>query len=61
MSDTKKFATVTWTAEDIQTLRPDWTTERSEEFLEDNERRIQDRLTELGWEVIENLLTEDTE
>jgi hypothetical protein len=61
MSDTKKFATVTWTAEDIQTLRPDWTTERSEEFLEDNERRIQDRLTELGWEVIETLLGETEE
>lgn len=61
MSGTKNFATVTWTAEDVQTLRPSWTTEKSEEFLENNARRIQDRLIELGWEVIETLLGEDEE
>lgn len=61
MSGTKKLATVTWTAEDVQSLRPDWTTDKCEEFLEDNERRIQDRLIELGWEVIETLLGEDEE
>ena len=61
MSGTKKLATVTWTAEDVQSLRPDWTTDKCEEFLEDNERRIQDRLIEIGWEVIETLLGEDEE
>lgn len=55
MSD-RKYATVTWAAEDILTLRPDWNTEIAEEFLDANERRIQDRLVELGWEVIESLL-----
>jgi hypothetical protein len=61
VSGTKSFATVTWTAEDVQELRPAWNTEKCEEFLEDNARRIQDRLVQLGWEVIENLLTEDKE
>lgn len=51
-----KFATVSWCAEDIQTLRPDWTTEQAEEWLLTNQRYIRDRLVELGWEVIETLL-----
>jgi hypothetical protein len=61
VSDDQNFATVTWTAYDVQSLRPDWTTEKCEEFLEDNGHRIQDRLIELGWEVIETLLGEDAD
>lgn len=53
----KTFAKVEWTADDIKTLREDWTTEQAEEFLQNNQRRIQDRLVELGWEVIETLLS----
>jgi hypothetical protein len=52
----EKYATVTWTAEDVQTLRPNWTLEQCAEWLDSNERYIQDRLVELGWEVIESLL-----
>lgn len=54
--DDNKYATVTWTAEDVQTLRPNWTLEKCAEWLDGNERYIQDRLVELGWEVIESLL-----
>jgi hypothetical protein len=61
VSDNKNFATVTWTAYDVQSLRPSWTLEKAEEFLESNDRRIQDRLIELGWGVIEELITEDEE
>ena len=61
MSDYKNFATVNWTAYDVQSLKPDWDVEKCEEFLEGNARRIQDRMIELGWEVIETLLTEDKE
>ena len=56
MPKANQYAKVVWTAEDIQTLRPDWTLERCEEWLESNQRYIQDRLVELGWEVIETLL-----
>lgn len=52
----EKYATVTWTAEDVQTLRPNWTLEKCAEWLDSNERYVQDRLVELGWEVIESLL-----
>ena len=52
----RKYAQIAWTAEDVLTLRPDWTTEQAEDFLCDNESRIQDRTIEIGWEVLEDLL-----
>ena len=30
----EKYATVTWTAEDVQTLRPNWTLEKCAEWLD---------------------------
>ena len=45
-----------WRAEDVKQMKPEWTLKKCEEFLEDNEDRIQDRLTELGYEVIDSYL-----
>lgn len=50
------YAEVTWRAEDVSTIKPEWTMEKCEEWLQDHENRIQDRLTELGWEVLDSLL-----
>jgi hypothetical protein len=56
------YASVTWRAEDVHYLKPSWTLPRCEEWLEDNEDNIKDRLTELGYEVIGTLLSmEDDE
>lgn len=53
----KKFwATVEWSIDDILVLRPEWTREKAEEFLDLNEEYIQNRLVELGQEVIATLL-----
>lgn len=52
-----KYAKVEWTAEDVLTLRPDMSIEEAEEFLQTNQKYIQDRLVELGWDVIESLLS----
>jgi len=52
----KKFATVSWTVEDILTLRPDWSEDQAEEWIIKNQKHIQSRLVELGWEVIEALM-----
>lgn len=54
-----KYATVSWTIEDVQSLRPDWSDERCEEFLVNNENDIADRLVELGWEVLQDLITNE--
>lgn len=55
----KKYAKVEWTAEDVLTLRPEMTRDGAEEFLQGNQKYIQDRLVELGWGVIETLLEYD--
>jgi hypothetical protein len=54
------YAIVTWRAEDVQSIKKDWSLARCEEWLEDNEDNLDDRLTELGWEVLDAfLMTED--
>lgn len=55
----RDYAVVTWTAADVQTLRPNWGLEQCEEWLADNEHHIQSRLTEVGWECIQALLDFD--
>ena len=59
MSNEIRYATVSWVAEDVQTLRPYWTKEKAEEFLSANARRIQDGVVDHGWRVIEALIAED--
>ena len=53
------YAMVRWAAADVQSLRPDWTLERCEEELRGIESNLQDRLIELGHEVIDTLLDND--
>jgi hypothetical protein len=50
------YAKVVWSPDDVQTLRPDWSLERCEDWLSANQKYIQDRMVELGWEVMESLL-----
>ena len=59
-----KYAEVAWTVADIQSLtedpdndfEPRITEEQATAFLEGNSKHIQDRLVELGYEVIETLM-----
>lgn len=57
----ESLAKVTWHAEDVQTLKPNWSLEKCNEWLEDNEGHMQDRLIELGWEVMDALLITESE
>lgn len=52
------YAAVRWTVDDILTVRPEWSNEKAQQWLEDNQKYIQSRLIELGWEVIETLIDE---
>ena len=54
--DSKATATIVWNIEDIQSLRPNWSTAKCSDWLSDNANGIVDRSVELGWEVIEALL-----
>jgi len=66
MSEEVQYATVSWTMWDILSLTEDPDTDApkiSEEeaitFLENNSKYIQDRIVELGWDVIETLMQQD--
>lgn len=50
------YAVVYWRAEDVKTIKPNWSIEKCEEWLSDYEGKIQDRITELGWEVLDAFL-----
>lgn len=52
----EQYAKVVWTVDDVLTLQPDWTEEQAEEWLDENSKYIQERLIELGWEVMESLM-----
>lgn len=54
--ETKKFAECVWTKYDVKTLRPKWSLKKCEEFLEENEKVIQEATIGYGWEVIEEIL-----
>jgi rubrerythrin len=57
MNNTRtEYAGLSWSAEDVQTLRPAWGIDRCEAWLAENQKHIRDRLCELGWEVMEDLL-----
>jgi hypothetical protein len=51
----QKWATVSWMAGDVHSIKPSWSMEKCEEWLETNQKYIQERLVEVGFEVIEDL------
>lgn len=50
------YANVDWIPGDIQSLRPEWTLEQCEAFLNENEKYIRESMIECGWVAIEALL-----
>lgn len=58
----KKFARITWSVEDVfgeaDHQGIEISEEEAEEFLEDNEKHIQEAMMEAGWEVISDRLGE---
>lgn len=56
---TTEFAKVVWVAEDVKSLRPDWSDEECTDFLVEEEKYIQSAMVEKGWQVIEDLLEQN--
>lgn len=56
-----KFATVSWVAEDVQSLRPQWTIEECIDFLERNEEYIEEASMQAGWMAMMSLLPAEQE
>lgn len=57
----QEFAKVVWRPADVEVLRPNWTDARINQWLREHESQIQDRLLELGWQVLEDLLSKCNE
>jgi hypothetical protein len=51
-----EHAVVAWRAEDVKTLRPEWTDDECNDFLMRNEEDIQCAMIERGWDAIRDLL-----
>jgi len=58
------YGVTRWNKEDVHAYRKDvelyqWTDEIAEAWLAGIERSLQDRMTQVGWEVIETLMGEE--
>ena len=53
------YAQAGWTVEDILTLRPSWSVQRCERELQACEGHLQERMIEVGWEVLHAILPEE--
>lgn len=51
--------TIKWSAEDIQQLKPTWSLNKCQSWLDGNSRHLKDRLIETGWEVLESFIAND--
>ena len=59
MAETKKFAHIAWTIYDLDGFVPEeLTDEEREELMIEMSRPLQDRLVEVGYEIIEQLMIE---
>jgi|ETNvirnome_2_130_1030620.scaffolds.fasta_scaffold02957_8 hypothetical protein len=47
-----EFAKVCWVADDVLSLRPDWTKEEAEKLLSSYEDTISEMMIERGWNVL---------
>ena len=52
----KVYATVGWTVTDILELRPRWTEERAEKFLQRYSGKITDAIVSNSWSLIETII-----
>jgi hypothetical protein len=52
----KRYAEISWCAEDIKELCPDWTANQCNEFLDENEDHIQLAMIEAGGAAIRECL-----
>ena len=50
----KRFAEVSWTAEDMQVVRPDWSIEQCNYVLNRSEDALRTVMIEQGWKILEN-------
>ena len=48
-----------WSIDDVKCLAPEWTDEQCHEFMERHDRHFEDRMIELGWEVLDLYVSQE--
>ena len=56
----KRYGAVSWSAQDLISLRPGLTQKEADAWLERNDKHIKGAMTSHGWTVLEALLSYDT-
>ena len=59
MENRKDYAVTRWIIDDIKAVRPLWTDEECENFLDVYENEIEESMIRAGWDMIHNLLDEE--
>ena len=54
-----EYAVVAWQINDIKAVRPSWTDDECENFLDRYETDIEEKMIRAGWDMIHNLLDEE--
>lgn len=47
---------IAWTAGDVKSIRPRWSMKKCEEQLLANRKWLEERLIEVGWDVLDTLI-----
>ena len=55
-SDAQYICDITWSVDDIKSIRPEWSDEECAEAARYVAKVLQDRSTEEGWQILEDLL-----
>ena len=53
MNKMKKYGEVSWCWKDVKNLKPGWSKEKCEEFLEEHDSKLSQTQVEQGWYFIE--------
>ena len=53
------YGEMRWNIQDIKSIKPNWTDDQCHKFWEVNESKFTDRITELGWEVLDTLIQQE--
>jgi hypothetical protein len=49
--------TITWSWEDLESLRPDWSEDKCKESFDKVRKTLHDRSIEEGWDILRDLLS----
>lgn len=56
LADEQFICSIVWTTPDIEEIRPEWSADKVQEAAGRVAKHLQDRSTEVGWRILDDLL-----